>query len=331
MSISGTSQVSKLSVLGSKSQRDYSPSLSRSAAGALNAAVAELAADLNSPEISFDLQQFIASEIAVQQASAAGLSVTSSQAAQAAAVALGLTGAEDSLFTDLLESKSSRPIISQQFGGTSSGASSTNSGGNSSGNSPVCNTFQMPHTSAVRYNSSGESVKREPLDPHHHNNQHMDLKQISDNSFIQSQGSSSSSFASGYGSGLSHIRSDNHNVSHYNSSNPSSSGRMGSGGKSKSSKKSADKGSDEYKKRRERNNVAVRKSREKAKVRSRETEKKVSELHRDNDTLRKRVDLLGSQLQVLKTLLSNVGVPPESVESEIARSLHMESHNPCRL
>lgn len=89
---------------------------------------------------------------------------------------------------------------------------------------------------------------------------------------------------------------------------------------SKHSKKNADKGTDEYKKRRERNNIAVRKSREKAKVRSRETEKKVSELLKDNDGLRKRVETLDNQLMILKTLLTNVGVPLESVENEIARN-----------
>lgn len=91
---------------------------------------------------------------------------------------------------------------------------------------------------------------------------------------------------------------------------------------SKHSKKNADKGTDEYKKRRERNNIAVRKSREKAKIRSRETEKKVSELLKDNDGLRKRVETLDNQLMVLKTLLTNVGVPLESVENEIARNGH---------
>lgn len=86
-------------------------------------------------------------------------------------------------------------------------------------------------------------------------------------------------------------------------------------------KKLLDKGSDEYRRRRERNNIAVRKSREKAKQRSRDTERKVSELNRENDSLRKKVELLTKELAVLKSLLTNVGVPPENVDSEIARSL----------
>lgn len=89
--------------------------------------------------------------------------------------------------------------------------------------------------------------------------------------------------------------------------------------------KNVDKASDEYKKRRERNNIAVRKSREKAKIRSRETEKKVSELARENDGLRKRVEMLSKELCVLKSLLTNVGVPPESVDKEIAMQLEHSS------
>lgn len=86
------------------------------------------------------------------------------------------------------------------------------------------------------------------------------------------------------------------------------------------SKKNVDKASDEYRRRRERNNIAVRKSREKAKQRSRETERKVSELVRENDALRKRVELLSKELNVLKSLLTNVGVPADNIESEIAKS-----------
>ena len=317
----GMSSASKLTTLGSK-QRDFSPSLSRSAAGALNAAVAELAADLNSPEISFDLQQFIASEIAVQQASAVS-AVVNSQAAAAAALALS----EDSvsLFTDLLESKAGRPSGQNCAFGTSgsTSVSNMNSGNSSNSLSGVhsynSSGFQLPQIQSrlgapdARYLANDSpSIKREPLD-----HQHIDHK--NDDNYHQSKNSF------GYGQSMAHLRqSDLQYSTLQNGPNPS---RLS---KNKNYKKSADKGTDEYKKRRERNNVAVRKSREKAKVRSRETEKKVSELHRDNDNLRKRVELLGSQLQVLKTLLSNVGVPPESVEGEIARSLQMDAAS-CRL
>ncbi|UXI18993.1 phosphoesterase 19 [Sarcoptes scabiei] len=111
----------------------------------------------------------------------------------------------------------------------------------------------------------------------------------------------------------SHVRNSNSNNSqHRNSKN--------------NLKKQIDKGSDEYKKRRERNNIAVRKSREKAKIRSRETEKKVAELARENDQLRKKVESLCKELNVLKNLLTTVGVPPDSVDSEIEKGLQMESH-----
>ncbi|KAJ6221008.1 hypothetical protein RDWZM_006820 [Blomia tropicalis] len=115
---------------------------------------------------------------------------------------------------------------------------------------------------------------------------------------------------------------------HFGLGSGSSHGRNSQSSRSSkhSAKKNVDKGSDEYKKRRERNNIAVRKSREKAKVRSRETEKKVSELARENDQLRKKVDSLHKELKVLKGLLTTVGVPPDSVDTEIAKGLQMEAH-----
>ncbi|XP_012265315.2 CCAAT/enhancer-binding protein [Athalia rosae] len=91
--------------------------------------------------------------------------------------------------------------------------------------------------------------------------------------------------------------------------------------------KSIDKASDEYRRRRERNNIAVRKSREKAKVRSRETEEKVKHLVKDNDLLKKRIELLTEELTVLKSLFSSVGVVPEQLHREISRHLdHFQQH-----
>lgn len=85
--------------------------------------------------------------------------------------------------------------------------------------------------------------------------------------------------------------------------------------------KAIDKASDEYRRRRERNNIAVRKSREKAKVRSRETEEKVKLLVKDNDLLKKRIELLTEELNVLRSLFSSVGVVPEQLHREITRHL----------
>ena len=202
---------------------------------------------------------------------------------------------------------------------------STNNYGQQSGqtsHSHHSDPYSMPQQSTVgneRYGLETNSVvKQEPIDPD------MDF-------------SSSCSQNSGYsGSYSGHY--DNHDQqmngrSEGQEQSPLSlvhfgSNSMRSGHKGhKNSKKNVDKASDEYKKRRERNNIAVRKSREKAKIRSRETEKKVSELARENDSLRKKVDMLSKELNVLKSLLTNVGVPAESVDTEIAKGLQMDGHS----
>jgi len=85
--------------------------------------------------------------------------------------------------------------------------------------------------------------------------------------------------------------------------------------------KPCDKNSDEYRRRRERNNIAVRKSREKAKVRTRETEEKVKILIKENERLQKRIELLSEELNVLRSLFSNVGVLPEHIHREINKHL----------
>lgn len=85
--------------------------------------------------------------------------------------------------------------------------------------------------------------------------------------------------------------------------------------------KPTDKSSDEYRRRRERNNIAVRKSREKAKVRTRETEEKVKLLLKENERLQKRIELLTEELNVLRSLFSNVGVLPEHLHREINKHL----------
>ncbi|KAL1501187.1 hypothetical protein ABEB36_006564 [Hypothenemus hampei] len=85
--------------------------------------------------------------------------------------------------------------------------------------------------------------------------------------------------------------------------------------------KPCDKNSDEYRRRRERNNIAVRKSREKAKVRTRETEEKVKILIKENERLQKRIELLNEELNVLRSLFTNVGVLPEHVHREINKHL----------
>lgn len=281
--------------------RPFSPSLSRAA---MNAAVAELAADLNSPEISFDLQQFITSEIASAQAASTLAAVTNSQLQ-------AMNEDSVSLFTELLESK--RPAAGGQVNG-------------SGGHSFTGNFSLQTQRQENRYESLG--VKREPAGDENpvscptqnYSNSNSSYSNFSPPMMRSGSGGGNSDLY-GASTGLISSRAA---AAAMTPSGSKGGGGSGSSGSHKSSKKHADKGSDEYKKRRERNNIAVRKSREKAKQRSRETEKRVSELMRDNDSLRKRVDLLGNQLNVLKTLLTNVGVPSESVENEIARSLQLD-------
>lgn len=91
--------------------------------------------------------------------------------------------------------------------------------------------------------------------------------------------------------------------------------------------KSVDKNTDEYKRRRERNNIAVRKSREKAKMRSRETEEKVKLLMKENERLQKRIELLTEELNVLRSLFTNVGVLPEHLHRELNKHLDNYQHH----
>jgi len=80
-----------------------------------------------------------------------------------------------------------------------------------------------------------------------------------------------------------------------------------------SRRRMAEKGSQEYVDKRARNNVAVRKSRAKAKAKQHETEGRVQNLLDLNDQLQKKVDLLTKELNVLKSLFSNIGasIPDE--------------------
>jgi len=92
-------------------------------------------------------------------------------------------------------------------------------------------------------------------------------------------------------------------------------------------KKNVNKLSDEYRRRRERNNIAVRKSREKAKVRTKETEDRVKLLARDNDKLRRQIDVLSRELNWLKNVYPKLGVIPEHLQREIAKQLETFQHH----
>ncbi|GLV36231.1 slow border cells [Carabus blaptoides fortunei] len=122
------------------------------------------------------------------------------------------------------------------------------------------------------------------------------------------------SLALGGGQGMKGLRPGNGGLGH-----PHHHQQQGNG--ARKSMKPTDKSSDEYRRRRERNNIAVRKSREKAKVRTRETEEKVKLLVKENERLQKRIELLTEELNVLRSLFSNVGVLPEHLHREINKHL----------
>lgn len=259
--------------------------------------------DLNSPELSFDLQNIIGPD----NGNNASLDESSS------------------LFTDILQEhqqqqqqqqKNNNRINFQQL----------------QQQHPFAPRYPMPQQTTgehqQQYGAEAGPIKREPLD-------HVDLSSCSQRSSY-TNGSSIYSYSpitdrqSG-GQGLGTYLPNLGRLSAATTPSPvhhhGGSGKLSKHHHHKSGKKNVDKSSDEYRRRRERNNIAVRKSREKAKIRSRETERKVSELVRENDFLRKRVELLSKELNVLKSLLSNVGVPPDSVDNELAKTLHHMENN----
>jgi len=82
------------------------------------------------------------------------------------------------------------------------------------------------------------------------------------------------------------------------------------------------KDTDEYRCRRDRNNVAVRKSRDKAKEKQGETEKRVTDLTKKNDELTQRCDLLEKELNVLRSLFTNIGAKVPQEYNDFINSEH---------
>ncbi|GFQ66076.1 hypothetical protein TNCT_374871 [Trichonephila clavata] len=270
--------------------------------------------DLNSPELSFDLQNIIGPDNGHPVAS---------------------LDESSSLFTDILADHHPQQQQQQQQQKIHRGFNAVLQQHGQLGH--PFGRYHMPQQSTLgtdQYGAeAGLAIKREPID-------HIDLSSCSQRSYTQT-GSSIYSYSPitdrqvaaasvlgtylpNLGRGTAQLSSSTPSpVNHHQHSNGSlKSMSSGGGGKHNKHKKNVDKNSDEYRRRRERNNIAVRKSREKAKIRSRETERKVSELVRENDYLRKRVELLTKELNVLKNLLSNVGVPPDSVDNELAKTMH---------
>ncbi|XP_050545940.1 CCAAT/enhancer-binding protein [Daktulosphaira vitifoliae] len=183
---------------------------------------------------------------------------------------------------------------------------STRNGVNQNGFNARTTLAYMPQP--VHYESTptatGGPIKEEPPENVEFRNQQQ--QQYLSNG----QGGAFQSPVSGGGSNGSHLKA------HHNHHRKSSSG----------SNKSVDKNTDEYKRRRERNNIAVRKSREKAKIRSRETEEKVKLLVKENERLQKRIELLSEELNVLRSLFTNVGVLPEHLHRELNKHFDAYPH-----
>lgn len=85
--------------------------------------------------------------------------------------------------------------------------------------------------------------------------------------------------------------------------------------------KNCDKGSEEYLKKRIRNNIAVRKSREKANKRKREIEEKNKDLLRDNERLKKQLEAITEELNLLKSLVNHFGASPQQLSRELGKQL----------
>lgn len=165
----------------------------------------------------------------------------------------------------------------------------------------------------VHYESSpatnGGPIKEEPPESVEFRNQQQQQQQ-QQQYLSNGQGGAFQTSPVSSGGGGPHLKA------HHNHHRKSSSG----------SNKSVDKNTDEYKRRRERNNIAVRKSREKAKIRSRETEEKVKLLVKENERLQKRIELLSEELNVLRSLFTNVGVLPEHLHRELNKHFDAYPH-----
>ncbi|XP_035219070.1 CCAAT/enhancer-binding protein epsilon-like [Stegodyphus dumicola] len=286
--------------------------------------VADLS-DLNSPELSFDLQNIIGPDSGHP----------------------GATLDESSnFFSDILGEHHQQQQQQQgqkriHFNGSNQNILQQH--GQLTGGGHPFARYPMPQQATLgtdQYGAeAGLSIKREPID-------HIDLSSCSQRSYTNGssiysyppitdrQGAGAALNAQVLGTYLPNLGRPSGHLSTATTPSPVHNGSLKSLSSSSSSsssskhknKKNVDKSSDEYRRRRERNNIAVRKSREKAKLRSRETERKVSELVRENDFLRKRVELLTKELNVLKSLLANVGgVSPNSVDNELAKTLHMDT------
>lgn len=86
--------------------------------------------------------------------------------------------------------------------------------------------------------------------------------------------------------------------------------------------KLVDKESVEYRNKRIRNNIAVRKSRAKANQRKLEIEEKNRTLQKENERLRKQMQIITEELSMLKSLVTNFGISPEQMSKDLNKHLH---------
>lgn len=226
----------------------------------------------------------------------------------------------EGLFTDILQNPAAKQHMPVH-------------GGNSAGRGsqlmyPRTTLAYMPqpvHSGATYHQSSNSdsnssdvpSIKEEPVDPlEYRRNQCQQLT----NGYVPNYAGASGQFTALTSAGVLHHQQQQMVVM---GKNPGANKPpiMSAHAAHRKQMKQTDKNSDEYRRRRERNNIAVRKSREKAKVRTRETEEKVKLLLKENERLQKRIELLTEELNVLRSLFSNVGVLPEHLHREINKHL----------
>ncbi|CAH1163473.1 unnamed protein product [Phaedon cochleariae] len=249
--------------------------------------------DLNTPEISLDLQNLIddsqfSDGLFTEILSSQGKHIQNLQARQV----MGVHNNNNNNYPRTTLAYMPQPVHS--------GATySTNQNSNSDSNSSI--------------NSESPSIKEEPVDPQEYRRQSCNLLPNSylPGTYPQTPGAT---FTTLTPSPVMHHQL-NMNVM------KNKAALLNQHNIARKNMKPCDKNSDEYRRRRERNNIAVRKSREKAKVRTRETEEKVKILIKENERLQKRIELLSEELNVLRSLFSNVGVLPEHVHREINKHL----------
>lgn len=264
--------------------------------------------NLNSPEISMNLQQLIQSEVEPNNASNVGNQLTLDDSVSLFTDLLNETRAVSNRTALVAQSQQMvrHPQTQQHMDSTASIAPNVSH--------HSFNAYPLQESRVHdSYQSDFSSIKQEPLED------------AGDYSSSCSR-SSACSPAPGYPRSVGYSP-DGHSGPFRGAHSPSFDEKsIHALHKSKMGKKNLDKSSDEYKKRRERNNIAVRKSREKAKQRSRETEKKVSELQKANDTLHKEIEMLQKELDVVKSMLNSAGIHPNTIENEVQKCLGEYRH-----